>query len=355
MSKSKLANIATIAIPSAVVAAGLTKLVDQQTEKQLQTPSEGITPLQPNETPGLVILPKALPTSTIPLSPKLLSPSPPTPPVDPTGILKYGHPGPVNDELRATSWYGTYDRRTRNPIWVAEHMTPASIANAPGKRRDNFREDPDIPAAFRAKVKDYSASGYDRGHQVPADPARWSQQAVDETFRMSNMCPQVGVGFNRHYWRDFEAFCKNLTTRYPSVRVITGPLYLPRLEEDGKWRVSYEVIGSPSPRVAVPTHFFKVVLGEEDGGGGDGDGLVGGKVAVGAFVLPNGAISGDKPLADFEVELDVLEQATGLELIEKLKSTARRKLCEEVQCDIRVKDFSNAVEEVTEMVGKVKL
>ncbi|PYH49310.1 uncharacterized protein BP01DRAFT_370814 [Aspergillus saccharolyticus JOP 1030-1] len=243
------------------------------------------------------------------------------PPAEHTGILKYGHPGPVNEELRATSWYGAYDRRTRNPIWVAEHMTPASIANAPGKRRDNFREDPDILAAFRAKVKDYSASGYDRGHQVPADPPRWSQQAVDETFRMSNMCPQVGVGFNRHYWRDFEAFCKNLTTRYPSVR-------------NGKWRVSYEVIGSPSPRVAVPTHFFKVVLGEEE------EGKEGGAVM--------------KPLADFEVELDVLEQATGLELIEKLKSTARRKLCE-VQCDIRVKDFRNAVEEVTEMMGKVKL
>ncbi|RAH84598.1 hypothetical protein BO86DRAFT_386715 [Aspergillus japonicus CBS 114.51] len=361
MSKSKLANIATIAIPSAVVAAGLTKLVDQQTEKPQQPPQDGITPLQqPDETPGLVILPKALPNTTTPLSPKLLSPPPPKPPVDPTGILKYGHPGPVNDELNTVCLYGAYDRRTRNPIWVAEHMTPASLANAPGKRRDNFREDPSIPAAFRAKTKDYSGSGYDRGHQAPADPARWSQQAVDETFRMSNMCPQVGVGFNRHYWKDFEAFCKNLTTRYPSVRVITGPLYLPRKDEDGKWRVSYEVIGSPTPKVAVPTHFFKLILGEEEeedtgGGVGGGDGLLGGKVAVGAFVLPNGAISGDKALADFEVELDMLEQATGLELIEKLKSTARRKLCEEVKCDLGVKDFSNAVEEITDMLGKAKL
>ncbi|KAA8645104.1 uncharacterized protein ATNIH1004_009319 [Aspergillus tanneri] len=44
---------------------------------------------------------------------------------------------------------------------------------------------------------------------------------------MSNMCPH------------------NLTTKYSSVRIITGPLYLPHQDEDGKWRVSYEVIGSP--------------------------------------------------------------------------------------------------------------
>lgn len=64
------------------------------------------------------------------------------------------------------------------------------------------------------------------------------------TFKMSNMCPQVGDKFNRGYWRYLEDFCRNLTTRYPSVRIVTGPLHLPRRGEDGKWHVSYEVIGS---------------------------------------------------------------------------------------------------------------
>ena len=106
---------------------------------------------------------------------------------------------------------------------------------------------------FRAKLKDYFRSGYDRGHQVPAADAKWSQEAMDDTFALSNMCPQVGNGFNRDYWAHFEDFCRRLTQRYPSVRIVTGPLYLPRKDPtDNKWYVKYEMIGNP-PSVAVPT------------------------------------------------------------------------------------------------------
>lgn len=33
---------------------------------------------------------------------------------------------------------------------------------------------------------------------VPAADAKSSQQAMDETFLLSNIAPQVGAGFNRH-------------------------------------------------------------------------------------------------------------------------------------------------------------
>ena len=59
-------------------------------------------------------------------------------------------------------------------------------------------EDESIPGMFRAKLQDYFRSGYDRGHMVPAADAKSSQDAMDETFLLSNIAPQVGVGFNRH-------------------------------------------------------------------------------------------------------------------------------------------------------------
>jgi DNA/RNA endonuclease G (NUC1) len=46
-------------------------------------------------------------------------------------------------------------------------------------------------------MKDFR-SGYDRGHMVPAADAKISQGAMDETFFLSNVAPQVGDGFNRH-------------------------------------------------------------------------------------------------------------------------------------------------------------
>lgn len=221
-------------------------------------------------------------------------------PVDPNGLYQYGFPGPVSDLRAAASLTSAYDRRTRNPAWVVEHITPESLKNSNADRKHSvFVEDEGIPEKFRAKLKDYFRSGYDRGHQVPAADAKWSQQAMDDTFALSNMCPQVGEGFNRDYWAHFEDFCRRLTGRYPSVRIVTGPLYLPKKDADGKWRVSYEVIGSP-PSVAVPTHFYKVIFAE--------DGKVGGNVSLGAFVLPNAKISNDKPLQDFEVPLEAVER-----------------------------------------------
>ena len=194
---------------------------------------------------------------------------------------------------------------------------------------------PLVPEKFRAHLKDYFRSGYDRGHQVPAADAKWSQEAMNETFYLSNMCPQVGDGFNRDYWAHFEDFCRRLTKKYPSVRIVTGPLYLPKKDADGKWRVSYEVIGNP-PNVAVPTHFYKVLLAE--------DGVKGGVVAIGAFVLPNAPISNSVKLTEFEVPIDIVERASGLEFLNKLDVGRRKRLCAEVECSITVREFKKVAE-----------
>lgn len=254
-------------------------------------------------------------------------------PVNPAGLFEYGFPGPVADVASRSALISSYDRRLRNPHWVVEHITPQSLALRDGDRKHSvFVEDGAVPDKYRAKLKDYFRSGYDRGHQVPAADARWSQAAMDETFFLSNMCPQVGEGFNRDYWAHFEDFCRRLTQRYPSVRVVTGPLYLPRRDPaDGKWRVTYEMIGNP-PNVAVPTHFYKVIFAE--------DGLVGGNVALGAFVLPNAPIPNEKPLTDFEVPVEAVERASGLEFATKLPVQRRKRLCADTSCAIVVREYA---------------
>jgi endonuclease G, mitochondrial len=101
-------------------------------------------------------------------------------------------------------------------------------------------------------------------------------------------------------WAHFEDFCRRLTQKYASVQIFTGPLYLPRQYPDGKWRITYEVIGFP-PSVAVPTHFFKVIVAE----GNDGDQ---GPVAVGAFVLPNQEINNSTALTAFLTPIEAVER-----------------------------------------------
>ena len=76
------------------------------------------------------------------------------------------------------------------------------------------------------------------------------------TTTVSNVCPQVALGFNRGYWSYLERFVRGLVFKFDDVYVITGPMYLPKKEADGHFYVRYRVLGDP-PNTSVPTHFFK--------------------------------------------------------------------------------------------------
>ena len=101
---------------------------------------------------------------------------------------------------------------------------------------------------------------------------------------------QVGVGFNRDKWEHLERYVRSSTKIYRNVYVCTGPLYLPRNDPtDGKNYIKYQVIGKNN--VAVPTHFFKVMVGELDNQ----------QLEMEAYVLPNEAIPDNVAIASFQV------------------------------------------------------
>lgn len=335
MSKATIAVIAAVSAGAGAAAtAAMYSLRSSDRKPELQTTTTTTTTTFSKPPSAPVPAPPSISQQVLSQTTPLPSPPRPSTLVDPSGLFEYGFPGPVADIASRTALVSSFDRRTRNPHWVVEHITPASLAQRDGDRKNSaFLEDPAVPEKFRAKLKDYFRSGYDRGHQVPAADCKWSQSAMDDTFYLTNMCPQVGDGFNRDYWAHFEDFCRRLTQNYPSVRIVTGPLYLPKKDPaDNKWYVKYEMIGNP-PNVAVPTHFYKVIFAE--------DGVVGGKVALGAFVLPNAPIPNAKPLGDFEVPIEAVERASGLEFASKLPVQRRKRLCAEANCSIVVREFAD--------------
>ncbi|KAJ1917315.1 nuclease [Mycoemilia scoparia] len=254
-------------------------------------------------------------------------------------ILKYGNPGPISDFREHVSYVMSYNRMLRNPNWVAEHLTKEKLKNNGGDRSDsNFHEDASIPEEFRALLKDYYRSGYDRGHMVPAADAKVSQEAMNETFLLSNMAPQVGRGFNRDYWAHFEEFIRRLTDSFEDVYCITGPLYLPQQDPTNKkWYTKYEVIGNP-PNIAVPTHFYKVVLVKRKSES---------SVAIGGFVLPNAQIDNAKPLTDFSVPIEHIEKAAGLNFFDKEARMKAAPLCSKTRCQTVLSKFHKKQLELT--------
>ena len=187
-------TFALIAAGGAAAGAAATAALYSTKKEQLPTPVTTTT-----TTTTIAGPPRPAPVPSVPSIPAPAA-AYRTPLVDPNGLFQYGFPGPVNDLRPAASLTSSYDRERRNPAWVAEHITPQSLASSNADRKHSvFVEDITIPEKFRAKLKDYFRSGYDRGHQVPAADAKWSQEAMDDTFALSNMCPQVGDGFNRDF------------------------------------------------------------------------------------------------------------------------------------------------------------
>lgn len=259
--------------------------------------------------------------------------------INPSEFFRYGFPGPVADVESREEFISCYNRQTRNPHWVVEHITKESLAAKNGDRKNSyFIEDEKIPEIFRGRLRDYFRSGYDRGHQAPAANAKFSQNAMNETFYLTNMCPQVGESFNRDYWAHLEYFCRQLTESYNSVRIVTGPLYLPKVDPvDGKTKVCYEVIGTP-PNIAVPTHFFKLIVGEKPVKNPSSE-----SISIAAFVLPNKPISNETKLTDFEIPVDALERSAGLQFFQKVPENRKKPLCKEVRCQITVREFQKAL------------
>lgn len=252
-----------------------------------------------------------------------------------------GFPGPLFDISQHNEFITCYDRERRIPKWVVEHITRAQLKLKLGDRKNsNFKEDQTIPLKYRSLLKDYFRSGYDRGHMAPAANNKHGQNNMDDTFLLTNMAPQVGDGFNRDYWAHLENFCRDLALNdFESIRIVTGPLFLPKLnEETGKYEVKYEVIGNP-PNISVPTHFYKIILAEKPTSfrpGSSDD------VYVAAFVLPNDRIPNEIPLTEFKTPVEAIERSSGLTLLSNKNNTKVLKdLCSSVKCQMVIRTFNN--------------
>ncbi|XP_054583293.1 endonuclease G, mitochondrial [Eptesicus fuscus] len=226
----------------------------------------------------------------------------------PGELAKYGLPGLAQLKSRE-SYVLCYDPRTRCALWVVEQLRPERLRGDGDRRSCDFREDESVHAYHRATNADYRGSGFDRGHLAAAANHRWSQKAMDDTFYLSNIAPQV-PHLNQNAWNNLEKYSRSLTRTYQNVYVCTGPLFLPKTEADGKSYVKYQVIGKN--HVAVPTHFFKVLILE----------AAGGQIELRSYVMPNAPVDEAIPLERFLVPIESIERASGLLFVPNILARA---------------------------------
>ena len=81
------------------------------------------------------------------------------------------------------------------------------------------------------------------------------------------------MGFNRDYWERFERFVRDCAKKADDVIVVTGPLWMPRPDSDGKWVMQHSCIGEDSSiiqvyKVSPPSESYTHITGMQKNFGG---------------------------------------------------------------------------------------
>ena len=84
-----------------------------------------------------------------------------------------------------------------------------------------FRPDYELSTKCRSYSKDYSHTGFDRGHLAPNAVFDYNRAIQKQTFLMSNIAPQKPQ-LNRRLWAKIERFVRIQARKYKDIRVITG-------------------------------------------------------------------------------------------------------------------------------------
>lgn len=191
--------------------------------------------------------------------------------------------------IKHTHYTLSYDEDHEQAEWVAYNLTEESLRVPNVPRAKRFNEDP-LVRTRSAHHRDYSGSGYSRGHLAPAGDMAFDTEAMQETFYMSNMSPQLS-GFNGGIWNELEETVRDWAYHNDEVYVVTGPVLT-------RGHIKKKI--GKSSKVSVSDLFYKVIVD-----------LKKPEQKAIAFLIPNKV--SEAPLTDYAVTIDSVEQVTGID------------------------------------------
>lgn len=218
---------------------------------------------------------------------KTIHQQPPKPntPTNLNGLLELAKTarGRTEQVIKHIGYTTSYNANWLIPNWVAYDLTAKELQGTIPRPKRPFEPDP-LVKGKSAEHNDYSNSGFSRGHMAPAADMKWSNQAMNESFYLSNTCPQIAE-LNGGVWERLENRCRTLAED-GTLYICCGPILPPSPKRIGK------------NGVAVPTNFFKVLCMKRKG-----------KWQAIGFIMPNSHIKGS--MFDYAVSVNEVEKITG--------------------------------------------
>ncbi|HIK13578.1 MAG TPA: DNA/RNA non-specific endonuclease [Oscillatoriaceae cyanobacterium M33_DOE_052] len=187
-----------------------------------------------------------------------------------------------------------YDSTKGIPNWVSWQLNNSWLGGT--DRADDFRPDPELPQGwYQVKPKDYTNTGYDRGHMAPSADRTRTPEDNSATFLMTNIVPQTSDN-NRGPWKQLEDYCRDLVKEGKELYVIAGPV--------GKQKT----IGSG--KVTVPAQTWKIIVVLDKPGD-----RVTAKTRTISVKIPNTPTLKSKDWRSYRVAIDAIEKATGYDFL----------------------------------------
>ena len=209
--------------------------------------------------------------------------------------------GRASQVIKHSAYVVSYNDNWKLPNWVAYELTESETMGE-AERCNGFSPDPKVKGDAVVH-KDYSNNPgkYDRGHMAPAADMKWSDEAMQESFYTTNICPQ-NASLNRGDWNDIEELVRDYAKQYGSVYIVCGPI----VSNSPAYMGNYHDI-------AIPDAFYKAILRQK------GDSWT----AIG-FVCENKA--GSKPLLSYITTIDEIEEMANIDLFHSIPDEIEEKI-----------------------------
>lgn len=206
-----------------------------------------------------------------------------------------------------------YSEAEEQSYWVSYVLTKSDLQVPNVKRWRDYLSDPIVPTNS-AHYKDYSRSGYTRGHLAPAGDMAFSKEAMKESFYMTNISPQKKE-LNNGIWKELEESVRDWGYDDNQLYITTGPV-------PSSFRGS---IGRND--VALPELFYKAIL---DNTGRE-------KKAIG-FIIPNRRCNDD--LKNYAMSIDEVESQIKMDLFPNVYDSPEDEIKLEAELSINKWKFS---------------
>ncbi|EDV99333.1 nuclease C1 [Drosophila grimshawi] len=195
-------------------------------------------------------------------------------------LIKYGLPSTDNLYVHK-DYVVSQDRSTNAPKWMCEHL------------KGNYKK-------------------LTTGADGDALHLRYN-----DVYVLSCGATRTCKAFQRGIWRKLEQHVTEMTEKFGSVYVYTGPMYLPscRLSED--WSLEYQIVDwIPLP---MPSHYFKVLIIDPQ--------LAGCSPYMEGYIIDNKnmptSVSSSTELIDYLCDIAEIERHTGLRFFDGVQTVVR--------------------------------